>query len=208
MFSRYYKIFTAADTHFINVRFRPTGVYPFIKIPLNEFRDKGVDLEELMGSMANEIYDKLLNLPDLNSQIGKLEALFEQKLFRYVEPERHLQKMILKVERQKGVMAVRDMCDIFGLGYKQLNRLLQRKIGLSPKALLRSIKLRHMLQELENVREPDWMDMVVEYGFHDQPHFIKEFKHFTGMLPSTYLAHRHALTNLRLHAPPSVQILQ
>ena len=76
-----------------------------------------------------------------------------------------------------------------GVGMRQLERLLDREAGVSPKCLARMVRYQCVWQELlagERV-----LDIVARYRFTDQSHLLRDFKRFHTMTP------RHALDAAR-----------
>ena len=207
-FHKHYQVIPLSETHFLNIRFKPTGIYPFIQIPLKEFTDTGTSLDHLMGAWADQLYELLISSTHPETQIRMLEYYLEKRLSGYTDVD-SLTPVILKyAEQHKGVVSVSDLCQLTGVGHKKMSRLLLKKVGLPPKALIRTIRIRNILQDLDINHSPDWMDIVARYNFHDQSHLIKEFKYFTGQSPSQYLFKRKNSNHIRNHSPGPVQFLQ
>jgi AraC-like DNA-binding protein len=65
----------------------------------------------------------------------------------------------------------------------------KKYVGYSPKELLRFLRFKQVLQALMLSRsdEADWFEIIDRFGYHDQSHLNKDFKHYTGMPPRQFL---------------------
>ena len=57
---------------------------------------------------------------------------------------------------------------------------------MTPKAYLRVSRFQQVLARVHAAPSVDWMEIVERHGYYDQPHFIREFKEFSGFSPSEY----------------------
>nr|MBX2818955.1 hypothetical protein [Rhodothermaceae bacterium] len=55
--------------------------------------------------------------------------------------------------------------------------------ALSPKQFLMLNRFRLAVEAIPSASETDWFDLVVNFGYYDQNHFIKEIKRFSGFTP-------------------------
>jgi len=46
------------------------------------------------------------------------------------------------------------------------------------------------LGQVSRARGVHWAEIAADHGYYDQSHFIHDFRDFTGMTPSVYLARR------------------
>jgi hypothetical protein len=55
--------------------------------------------------------------------------------------------------------------------------------------MIRFVRFKQVLYRL--VKQPsksvDWQGLVVEFGYHDQSHLIKDFGHFLGTTPGQFI---------------------
>jgi len=65
-------------------------------------------------------------------------------------------------------------------------------IGVTPKSYIQMARFKIILTQLDQHNDADWMQLVNDFGFHDQAHFIKTFKQFSGITPSSYLSLIHS----------------
>ncbi|OMP13226.1 hypothetical protein COLO4_02050, partial [Corchorus olitorius] len=81
---------------------------------------------------------------------------------------------------------VKVMADQHSLSERTVQLRFRKYVGYSPKELLRFLRFKQVLQSL--IQQPDrpWFDLIVTFGYHDQSHFIKDFKHYTGLSPKEF----------------------
>lgn len=74
--------------------------------------------------------------------------------------------------------------------FKRSPRSLQRHfvedVGMPPKMYLRIIRLNRLVAQARRNPTINLLHLAIDFGFHDQNHFIKEIKHFTGMSPRQF----------------------
>lgn len=96
-----------------------------------------------------------------------------------------------------GLMDVRELCQRTSTKERQLERLFKKYVGLSPKFYMRVIRFSYVFK-MVNEKKLSGAKLGLEAGFYDQPHFIRNFKAFTGEDPSAYLFDQPTLANFFL----------
>jgi AraC-like DNA-binding protein len=61
---------------------------------------------------------------------------------------------------------------------------------LAPKTLFRIQRFHAVVCELQGHDEADWAALAHGFGFADQSHLVREFRHFAGVSPTTFLERR------------------
>jgi AraC-like DNA-binding protein len=74
----------------------------------------------------------------------------------------------------------------------------QHGVGLTPKVFARLARFRHAMRRIHTATEVDWTDIALASGYFDQPHFIRDFREFSGVSPSAYLRYRTAYNHVRI----------
>ena len=72
---------------------------------------------------------------------------------------------------------------------RALQRLVHRRLGLTPKWLIQRRRLQEAVERLRE-RPASVGDVAAVLGYADQPHFIRDFSRVTGMTPGEFAA-RH-----------------
>ena len=77
------------------------------------------------------------------------------------------------------------------LGSTRFVEIFREACGVTPKRFAEVCRHHRFLAELPvDGSLPTWTELIATHGYYDQPHFIREFRRFTGMSPSAYLEHR------------------
>jgi AraC-like DNA-binding protein len=65
----------------------------------------------------------------------------------------------------------------------------KKYVGYSPKEMLRFLRFKQVINSIEQhpENEIDWFDLIHDFGYHDQSHLIKDFNHYLGTTPQTFI---------------------
>lgn len=91
------------------------------------------------------------------------------------------------VEGDPQVRRVGQICDKFAIGERSLQRLVARRIGLSPKWLIQRRRL-HEASERLRAGTVDLARVASDLGYADQAHFGRDWRRVTGLTPGEYAA--------------------
>jgi AraC-like DNA-binding protein len=184
----------------IGINFKPGGVFPFFGIPVGKMHNLNVPLDTLWGSAAQELRDRLL-------EAGTPAACFrvvEQFLLSQAIPARELHPAVIHALRDfQAVPQDRTIAEVIkhiGLSPRWFNELFRSQVGLPPKLYCRLRRFRAALTLIGQQPQPDWAELACACGYFDQAHFIRDFRAFSGLSPTSYLADRTEHQNHVRHA--------
>jgi AraC-like DNA-binding protein len=78
-----------------------------------------------------------------------------------------------------------ELADRVGMSLRSLERLSRRAFGFPPKLLLRRQRFLRSLSQFMLDPSLKWL-RTLDCQYHDQAHFVRDFKRFMGMTPSAY----------------------
>ncbi len=199
-FDKVYNIHYQQDVLLLNVRFHPNGVYPLTKIPLKKAFNNYIELEDFLpkDSPIENLHERLAGQPTNKTKIATLEH-FLSKVYQVSDLHHRLDHGIQYIQQQQGLITVQELCQKLNTNYKSLNRWFDKNVGLSPKRFIQITRFKHLLGAIEDQKQLDWMELVTDYNFHDQAHFVKEFKQFAGKTPTAYRATLQSNANMPSH---------
>lgn len=187
----------------IGVRFKPAGALPFLRLPMHELTDSTLHLNELWGTAGDHLAEYIHTAPTIAAKITQLENALLQQVICVPDLDVLTLDALHTIRHAKGHISVRSLTTHLALSERQLERRFSQQTGLSPKMFARMIRFRTAAMLLQQQPTRPLQDLVHEIGFYDQAHFIHDFKAFSGLTPTEYLAQQHNVGFLQyvVHLP-------
>lgn len=117
--------------------------------------------------------------------IARVEAWLETHL-PVDEPGLLVNRLVGWLRDHPEVSRVDEVARELGLTERSLQRLVEQRIGLSPKWLLQRRRLHDAVEALK-AGTTGLADVAARLGYTDQAHFTHDFRTVTGMTPGEYL---------------------
>lgn len=87
----------------------------------------------------------------------------------------------------KGVSAsINDILSGLSVSERTTQRRFRHRLGVSPKKLVRIMRINHIWEAISGGDKIDYQDLVVLGRYYDQTHMIKDFKSITGETPDAF----------------------
>ncbi|MBP6004622.1 MAG: AraC family transcriptional regulator [Pyrinomonadaceae bacterium] len=187
----------SGETDMFGVRLRYESAFSLLGISMIEIRDQIVDLHDVLGSVENELFEKLAAANGLNERI----SIFEKYLFtlnaRPVCAE--LSECVSILRSTSGAKQIAHCAANLRWSERRLERTFNEQIGLSPKLFARIIRFQSLLASAEKDR-PSLLDHAIAVGYYDQSHMIRDFRSFAGVTPMEYFGRDLILSGLFVDA--------
>ena len=177
------------------VRFQPLGLaslMPFTTCDASHLRTHHIlrahsVLDSSLFQLENELkYD------DRDDLIDQLDDWFKRKF------KSQRTSFLVGIQHLlTPTSSVHELKKLTGLSYSTLERRFKNETGISPKQFLLLNRFKQALSVIDPSSKKDWFDLVVDFGYHDQNHFIKEIKRFSGFTPNQLLR----ISNLQTYRP-------
>lgn len=155
------------------------------------FTDRFVDLSQLATRDETLVDDVRAAMtlepahPDSHARARlRLEAFLRRQL--PVDAEGLLVNAVVDaVESDPQLRRVAQLCERFAITERTLQRLTRRRLGLSPKWLIRRRRLHEAASRLRDPHAELAM-LAADLGYTDQAHFTRDFRTATGLTPGSY----------------------
>jgi len=177
------------------VRFRAGTAHFLFDFPLTELADSVVEMDAILGNDFLHLREHLLEQSTPEARFAALESWLLRRMRREAEPHPVVGYALARIHREPHLLTVADIQRKTGFSNKHFIHLFEKYVGVAPKTYLRIIKFQRVLAEIEQTRKIYWTDIAYGCGYYDQAHFIKEFRHFSGLNPSAYLAEKGEFLN-------------
>lgn len=195
--SRFFIIDTACQAEVLGIHFRPGGAFPFFKLPADELQNRHVALDDLWGSGAGELRERVLAAPTPEYKVQVLERFLMAQVFRPLSRHPAVTFALQQFQRREPP-AVTAVTDQIGLSSRRFIQVFSEQVGLAPKLFSRVQRFQQVLQIVHRGRDVNWAEIALACGYFDQAHFIHDFNEFSGINPTTYLEARTEHVN---HVP-------
>lgn len=83
---------------------------------------------------------------------------------------------------------VEDLAATHHLAPRTLQRLFRRYVGVSPKWVLKRLRIHKAVERLASAASPAWTELALDLGYYDHAHFIRDFRLVVGRSPAEYAA--------------------
>lgn len=172
----------------LGIRFYPHGASLFLNDDMSLFNDHVTDLVDVAGRPAHILHSKLLDSTSLNRRIALVEeflldrlSLFEKKAGKITL----VSNVIKELKREDFFDNIENVASRYGITSRYLQKLFLQHTGLTPKLYAKINRFQNSLL-LVAKRSTSLTDIAYECGYFDQSHFIREFRSFTGFVPSGF----------------------
>jgi AraC-like DNA-binding protein len=194
--SRFSIITTAKLRPAMGVFFRPGGVHALLGVPTDTFCNKNVPLDQIWGSIAGTLRDRLRTESQLARKFQVLEIALLQRIKERARLNAAVQYALEEFACIARVPGVDRIAREAGLSRRRFTQLFREQIGLTPKVFCRVQRFQTALKQIKSGASVDWAQLALTAGYYDQAHLAHEFQNFSGLTPSAYLVTTAAPNNV------------
>ena len=164
----------------------PLGWAALFDAPASDYCDKVVDGNEDPVFSAFHPLAKALSdcKRDFAEELALIEAHMDGLAMRDTAEMKAIQLLNAALVNPK-IGTVAQMAKEVSMNVRSLERLSKRAFGFSPKLLLRRQRFLRSLSKFMLDPSMKWLN-TLDHQYHDQAHFVRDFKRFMGMAPSAY----------------------
>lgn len=191
-----YRIKLCGSVRQLGVVFKPTAMSTLFNLPMRALVNKRVSADTVLGDDVRTLYTSLKTATAVAKGLEKLNGYFALYLHDH---EKRLNVADMAAElilKHKGNITVEKLMAELCVSRRHLERKFMEKTGLTPKHYCRIVRMAPISNRVAHAEKVDWQDMVYDGGFHDQNHFIKDFKALNDMSPARYHQEHTELTRL------------
>lgn len=173
-----------AQTGTIIIELNPLGAYRLFQLSYTEVKNQIVQLADLLeGSRAADIEMKLAEADDVvlklqllqNFLIKRLEKTAADPIYDYC---------INRIADSRGLISVAQLEKETGYSARWLHTKFSEHLGTGPKNLSEIVRFKQFYQVYSTGAGPQNLKEYIYHYYHDQSHFIRAFKRFTGTTPT------------------------
>ena len=187
----YLKLNGSVDT--LGICFYPDGFYPFLRIPVSEFKNQLLGAGEVGYKLSDSIIERLLTVKDLSSRLEILES----ELLKLLIHDNDFDDCFGKIFNElKDTGNISDFCRKHHICLRKLERMFNRYVGISASSFSTLNRFHTSLNRLLCNDFSKLSDLAYDNGYFDQMHFIKDFKRFTGNTPKNFVNESNSILQI------------
>ena len=197
-FSTYGSLISEGNIDMIAVIFHPLGLSSFVQCTMSELYNHYIDVEDVEDIDLNDLKRNISTEPIAETCIRLIENFFMQRLVDADCNYQRMQHAISQIINQPQIH-VNTLAESTCLGYRQFKRVFTNYVGMSPKEYYRVIRFQRALYMLQNNPGMEFVDLAYSCGFYDPSHLVKEFKEFTGCVPTLKIVLKKIVCRIYSH---------
>ncbi len=176
------------------LQFTPLGAHSILHLPIWELNGQVVAADLVLGPEILSLHADLQE-SSYTVMFAKLEQWCLSRL--KVDPiaQAVVDHVVQFAHSGSSVNSLSQVIAGTGYSHRHFNEIFKNFMGLTPKQYQRIIRFNQVLQLMASDQVPDWTSVAYQCGYYDQAHFIKEFKRFSGLNPSTFAQERGEFIN-------------
>jgi AraC-like DNA-binding protein len=164
--------------------FTPTGAASFLREPVERLFNGTLAMEhEARRSQLDLIEEQLFEAEHDEARVGVVDQFLRERLReRAADPV--VTDAVERIRRSGGSLRIDALARDARVSQSALERRFRRVVGTSPKKFAGLVRLRKVVRLRR--AGANFTEIAHATGYADQPHFIKDFKRFTGCSPENF----------------------
>lgn len=171
----------------------PAGWAALVREDASLFANCIADASRLVGRTFEDLLEMLANVRT-SQAVDLLDRVFRGLFAGTLDPPLWLTRTTEQWLSHSPSPQVDDLVAALGISSRQVERLVRRVYGGTPKLLARKYRTLKIASEM-NDRGASWQEVAGD-AYSDQSHLIREFRQFTGMTPRQLVGQSTPVTRL------------
>jgi len=165
---------------------RPESLLQLFNVPAAALYNNYTDVSSFLSARLNTFAQQMKGILDPYKLVNIMEAYLLSRLKDMRAERSYITEATNMIRRAKGNISIEALCKNLYVCERQLQRTFKDTLGTSPKVYTRIIRFRNAYQYVRATKAGrlSWASLSYDFGYADQAHFIRDFKEFTGAIPS------------------------
>jgi AraC-like DNA-binding protein len=172
------------DYLMFKIMFQAGGFYRLLGTPMTLFVDIPTDSEAVFGKEMSDIRDQIEQTDNFEKMVHIAENYFFKKIQQVKIDALPIDTVLqqLNWEHQNLDKLARQAC----LSSRQFERKFLERVGVSPKFYGRIVRFNTAMKGRMQQPNKSLMHIAYDYGYFDHNHLLRDFKQFTGSVPTQF----------------------
>jgi AraC-like DNA-binding protein len=170
----------------VATKFKAGGFHPFTRVTMRSLVDRIVPLGDAFGSAGEAFARSVLDQPDDALAVAAIEALLRANRLPEEPALAEVMTLAARAQAERDLHRAEDLAQIAGVSVRTLHRSFERYVGVGPKWIIQRARVQEAAERVASGAPVAWAALAAELGYHDQSHFIHDFKAQIGFTPAVY----------------------
>ena len=168
------------------LKFKPGCFYPFLKSPLSGLTNRTIPPGNVFGRPGELLEDAILSLNDEGEMVSVAEQFLRERMPERDETAVLVSTIADRIRNDREIVSVEEITKRFGITLRNMQRLFDRYVGVSPKWVIRVYRLHELVERLDTGEPMNLAHLSQDLGYFDQSHFVRDFKSIAGRTPTEH----------------------
>lgn len=169
----------------VQVILKPHALQTLLGINASALTHSLVELHEFS---AHSLTEQLLEAANEHKQIALLTSFLVAQLKQEKPRDTLVEESLRLIHQHIGAIQVKSLLDYLNISERQFERRFSQTVGVPPQLYIRVKRFNEAVRLMKAGQFDALTSIAHALGFHDQSHFIRDIKAFSGMTP-TNLSH-------------------
>lgn len=182
--------------HLLGICFFPDGFYPFLNIPLSEFKNQLFGADEIGFKPIKTICERLKASKNISARLDILESELVLLLQNHIGVPENFRQIFYSLGKGPGTYRISEFCKTNSLSIRTLERLYNKYIGIPANTFGTLTRFHKSMNQLLFSNHNKLSDLAYDNGYFDQMHFISDFKRFSGNSPKKFVRRNNSILQI------------
>lgn len=165
----------------IQIMLKPQALNSLLGLNASVLASGSVELNEFSPENLNE---QLLEANDSQQQVLLLTNFLESRLNQVKNRDRLIEKGLGFINQNITSVQISSLSRFLHLSERHFERRFLQTVGISAKSYIRVKRFNEALRLMQSNQYAQLVEIAHTLNFHDQSHFIRDIKAFSGLTPS------------------------
>jgi AraC-like DNA-binding protein len=166
----------------------PYGASALLRIPAFELKNQIIDASTFQFLRSETVLDQMHDHFDVFDKIRMIENSLLSALRQPFTTNILAINAVHLIDQYHGSLTVTDLASTLNVHERQLQRVFEEHVGVTPKRYSGIARIQYFLKLLRNrPTQATLTDVLYDSGFYDPAHLNRELKNLSGLTPGQYI---------------------
>ncbi len=172
------------DYLMFKIIFKTGGFHRLFGIPMSLFSNGHIETICVLGNPIKELNEQIINSTNFEEMVSFSEKYLMGRASN-IRIKQHPIDMVIN-QSQLYQYSLSKLASEACLSNRQFERNFFTRTGVTPKMYQRILKFNQAMKNKKEVPNQTWISITHSVGYFDQMHLLRDFKQFTGTVPTIF----------------------